>query len=230
MTTYCPKSVNGMAMRLTQTDVCGVPETGAGTQVATSGFITLGIGANIEAGTEITVKKADGSLCIARKQGDQLKWLDLSMELCGIPYPALALLLGVEALMSSDDQDIIGGVLPSRTAQAAEIVPVQLEVWSINADADACAGGASGGYIHWVVPIARNFQLAGDITFGEDAANLSLTGIGESSASFISSSGVAGDVWTEDQELVIQGGGPLAWRIVDSLPTLDDCDFVSTGS
>lgn len=228
MAIACPKSVNGVAMRLTQTNACGVPvEDLTMKQVLTSGFITATFAPNVEAGTEITVKKADGSLCVARKQGDQLKWLDVTLEMCGIPYPALDLLLGLDALM--DETDIVGGVLPSREATSgAGIAPVQLELWSINADNDACAGESGSAYIHWVVPIARSFQISGDITFGEDATNLSVVGIGEASSAFEPADSNDFDA---AQITAIQGGGPLAWKLEADLPSnIDDCAYVEVSA
>lgn len=231
MTISCPKSVNGIALRITQTDACGKPvdvESVENSQVVTSGFVSLGIAPNIEAGSEITVKKADGTLCIARKQGDQLKWLDLTLELCGIPFPALSLLLGAVAL-TDESANIVGGALPSRDAQSGDgISPVQLEIWSINADSTACSGDSGEAYIQWVVPLARNFQLNGDITFSEDAANLTLVGLGEAAGGFESA---VSNAWTQAQEESIAASGPLAWKTTDTIPdNIDDCAFVGAAS
>lgn len=225
---HCPKSVNGVAIRITQTDECGVPvDDLTNKQVLTSAFVSLTQTPNIEAGTEIVAKKADGSLCISRKQPDQLKWLDLSLQLCGIPYPVLSLLVGASGLL--DGSDIVGGVLPSRASQSgAGIPPVQIDLWSINADSGACSGDAAAPYIHWVYPLTRNWQLSGDIVFGDEAANITLTGLAEETGGF---EPAENDEWSNTDITAIQQGGPLAWKVVDSLPDgIDDCAFTVTGS
>lgn len=222
MTIQCPKSINGVAIRATRTDASGVPQ-GAGvanSRVTTAGFITATFAPNIETGEETTVKRADGQLCVARKLGDQLKWLDVTLELCGVPYPILSLTIGVTGLTSG--ADIIGGVLPSQAA-AADVLPVQVEYWSLNADT-----GSTFPYIHWAQPLVKNWQLNGDLTLSTDALNFTIQGQAYETANYQPAKPTE---WTSGQVAAIQNGGPLAWKTVSALPlVINDCDFNAVGS
>jgi hypothetical protein len=227
MAICCPKSVNALAIRVTRTDACGIPvaENVANGRILTAGFITLTLAPNIEAGNEITVKKANGEICVTDKQPDQLKWLDATIELCGVPFPLIEMMLGASALM--DGPDIVGGVLPSRTAQTTNL-PVQIELWSRNKEAESCAGGGAGAYVQWVMPLGKNWQVSGDIAFGADATSLSIVGQIESTAGYQPSVAAEFDA---AQITAIQGGGPLAWKCVNALPSpIDDCDYLPIAS
>ena len=227
MTICCPKSIKGLAIRVTRTDVCGVPEaeTVAQSRIATNGFVSLSLSPNIETGESITVKNADGSFCIVDDEADLLRLFDLEMLLCGVPLPLLEMLLGVSVL--TDGADTVGGVLPSKENQANNL-PRQLEVWSRNKDAAACAPGATPvPYVQWLLPLTRNWNLGGSLDFTVSNLEVTLTGKGEESPGFTPS--VATE-WSAGQILAIQNGGPLAWKCVGTLPSVDDCGYVPAAS
>ena len=227
MTICCPKSIKGLAIRVTRTDICGVPESifTPQTRLTTKGFVSLGLTPNIEAGEEITVKNADGSLCVTDKDPDQLKWFDLEMLLCGIPLPLLEMLLGVTLLL--DGLNSVGGVLPSRASQIDQL-PRQVEIWSRNKDAAACAPGATPvPYVHFGLPLTRNWQVGGNKTFSITQLEFTLTGQGEETAGFLPSHSTE---WSAGQVAAIQAGGPLAWKCVSELPTTSECAYDVIGS
>ena len=59
--------VRGFAMRATRLDGCGRPVLGPDSVIASDGFITVGLTANIEEGEEISQTNAAGKLCITDK-------------------------------------------------------------------------------------------------------------------------------------------------------------------
>src|SRR3546814_20276438 len=67
-------------------DECGnLPASGADDAVvATDGFISLTLTSEIEEGTEIITRKADGSLCVNERPSDSFKRFTLEMEFCGV--------------------------------------------------------------------------------------------------------------------------------------------------
>ena len=227
MSICCPKSIKGLAIRVTRTDICGVPESifDADTRITTTGFVSLGLTPNIESGEEITVKNADGSLCVTDKDPDQLKWFDLELLLCGVPLPLLEMLLGVTLL--TDGADSVGGVLPSRAAQIDQL-PRQMEVWSRNKDAAACAPGATPvPYVQWLLPLTRNWNVSGNLSFSITQLEFTLSGQAEETQGYQPSHG---GEWDAGQVAAIQNGGPLAWKCVGELPTTSDCAYYGIGS
>lgn len=227
MTICCPKSIKGLAIRVTRTDVCGVPEaeTVAQSRIVTNGFISLSLSASVEDGEALTVKNADGSFCIVDNDPDLLRGFDLELLLCGVPTALLEMLLGAAAL--STGANIVGGVLPSRANQATAL-PRQIEVWSKNKDADSCAPGAEAvPYVQWLLPLTRNWNLGGSVEFSISNLELTLTGFGEESPGFEPS---VSSEWPEAHVTAIQNGGPLAWKCVNSVPTTDACGYVPAAS
>lgn len=225
----CPKSIHAFVVRLTRTDDCGVAVDAsvANSRIQFDAFVSFDATPNLEAGTEITVKKANGQLCVTNKLPDQLKWLDATFMLCGAPYPALEMLLGVAPLV--DGSDIVGGVLPSQTNTGLQTV--QVELWSLNKDAEACASGSGAGdakpYVHWMFPLTRNWVISDAISFANDATNFKVKGLMEETMGFYPSDDTE---WTPAQITAIQDGGPMAWKCVADLPAVVDCDYMPVAS
>jgi hypothetical protein len=230
MSICCPKSIKGLAIRVTRTDVCGDPEPIAQAQsrIQTNGFVSLTLTPNIEDGEEVTVKNADGSFCIVDEDPDLLRGFDLEMLLCGVPTPLLEMLLGASVL--NDGADIVGGVLPSKASQStqANTTAKQLEVWSRNKEGDSCsAGTTTRPYVQWLLPLTRNWNLGGSLEFAVGALEVTVAGFGEEAPGY--SPSVSAE-WSGAQVTAIRNGGPLAWKCVTTLPETDDCGYVPAGS
>src|SRR3546814_14673873 len=84
--TKCFIPVLGKRIRVVALDVCGnLPASGDLTSVvATDGFISVTLTSEIEEGTEIITRKADGSLCVNERTSDSFKRFTLEMEFCGV--------------------------------------------------------------------------------------------------------------------------------------------------
>lgn len=227
MAICCPKSINAFAMRLTRTDVCGVVESEITplARILTDGFISVELAPQVDSGTETTVKKANGQLCVTNKLPDQLKWFDVKIMLCGIEYPVIEMLLGASPLL--DGADIVGGVLPNRSSGG--LANVQMELWTLNKADDACVAGATFlPYIHWMFPLTHNWQISGGLSFADKETSIELSGLAEQTSGFIPS--IAAE-WDAAQILAIQNGGPVAWKCVDALPSpIDDCAYLPIAS
>ena len=170
MTIYIP--VLGKRLRLTRLDVCGnVPEAGAEDAfVVTKGFISVNLTAEVESGTEILTRLADGSLCVNERMSDAFKRFNAEMEFCGVDPSILSLVTNAETYedWQSDPRGFtVGeGDIDSKFA---------LELWTGLSGAACDPGGEeASGYL--LLPLVQAGVL-GDITVnGENAVTFSMTG------------------------------------------------------
>lgn len=224
----CPTPIQGLALRLTRADECGaaVAPSVENSRIQTTAYVSLSFSPSIATGSEISVTRANGLLCVAHKSPDELKWLDFTMLVCGLPFPLLEMALSMSPLL--DGLDIIGGVLPSR-ASSADADPKILEVWSLNKSSDACApGSTTAPFVQHLFPLVSNFQIGGSLDFSADAGSqLTITGIVEASPGF--DPPYDGE-WSVADVAAIQAGGPYAYKCVDVLPETSDCAYVAVGS
>lgn len=174
MATRCFTPVLGKRIRVTALDECGtVPASGtADSIVATSGFISLTLSSEIEDGSEIITKKADGSLCVNERTADSFKRFNLEMEFCGVDPGLLSLVTNGQAYVDYND-DVAGITIPEGTITSK----FALEMWSGLTGA-ACPTGVDvsecSGYL--LLPFVQAGVL-GDIEVnGEDAITFSMTG------------------------------------------------------
>ena len=168
------KSIKGRHLRLTRLDECGAPDTGADCGViVTDGFVSVTISNEVESGEEYTQKNAWGDFCIAEKDGDRVKWANVSIQFCEVDPEILDMLGGANpVVVGSDTIGATFGRDPNPNAFA-------IEVWTKKAGSDACASG--GGMPEWgyfVVPYVRNGVLDGDLTIENGPLTIGLKGEG----------------------------------------------------
>jgi hypothetical protein len=172
MATRKIKSVKGRVMRLTRLDECGNPYAGECATIVTDGFISVTLSDEVEAGEEYTQKNAWGDFCIAEKDGDRVKWANVSISMCEVDPEVLDLVGGANPVVLADDT--IGatfGTEPNPNAFA-------LEVWTKKAGTDACASGGNPEWGYFVVPYVRNGILDGDLTIENAPLTVGLKGEG----------------------------------------------------
>jgi hypothetical protein len=191
MSTTCFIPVLGKRIRVTKLDDCGnVPLTGtADSALVTDGFISVNLSAEVEDGTEIITRKADGSLCVNEKAADSFKRFTLELEFCGVNPSLLSLVTNAEVYNKGGNT--IGFTVPEGTIDKK----FALELWT-GLSGTACAPGAAfqGGYL--LLPFVQAGVL-GDITIdGENAVTFSLTG----------ASTKGGNAWGVGPYNVILGG------------------------
>jgi len=220
-------------MRITEADVCGVPvaATAANSRVTTRAFVSATFTPELETGSEITQKRADGTICVTDKAPDQLKRLSAEIVACGLPFPMLQITLSLNAFVDGSG-NIIGGALPSRAQQAnvEANTTLQLEVWQFNKDPAACAGGGASPYVRNIFPIFRNRQIGGTIRAIEGSASeITITGIVEETAAYQPSD--ANDAtMTPANITTMQASGPWGYVCEDELPPVVDCAYDSPAS
>jgi hypothetical protein len=62
--TLCAAPIQGTRMRIIKLDTCGVPVTGAGSQIVTDGFVQVAVSQQYEDGTEYQLRNAAGAFCV----------------------------------------------------------------------------------------------------------------------------------------------------------------------
>jgi len=251
----CPKSIRPCAYRLTRLDDCDqpVPPTTPSSRYQDAVFMQLDISPDIETGEEILTKLANGDICIHDRDCDRLKGLELTLKVCGSPFPVMELALGVLGLEAENPLDTAGWVLPNSLSGGCPN-GLMLEVWAKNASQGACApigGDINSPFVEWLFPKTDNWQITDSITFENGAQEITLSGYATNNPNWYPSFpdlafpsfdaiagtytglppetlplGITADPWTLTHQTNIQAGGPLAMLCVEELPDpLVYCDY-----
>lgn len=157
---------NGRRMRLTRVDACGRPIYGVGSQLVTSGFVSIEMSGEVREGTEIEQVNAAGELCLSEKGADQLKWLSVGANFCDID-PDAVVMFNPNNTALTDWQGNTIGFAESDTQDISR--GVAIEVWADVAGEDLCDDpNASQTWAYFLLPWVVGGTL-GDLTI-ENAA------------------------------------------------------------
>lgn len=172
MSSQCFSLVRGRALRVTKLDGCGRVILGAGSQVSTEGFISVGFTANTEEGETISVTNAAGKVCILDEPSPSFTGYSLEVSFCGVDPELFSLMTGQKVVLNAAGTDAIGFRMNSGINLGSK--GFALELWS-SVPVAACdaSGGASFGY--FLVPFIQGGVL-GDFTVENGAINFTLTG------------------------------------------------------
>lgn len=172
MPTHSFVPVLGKRIRVTTLDVCGVvPDSAAPDAVlATNGFVTITLSTEVEDGTEIITKRADGSLCVNERLVSSFKRFTVELEFCGVNPSLVSMVSNAEPY-----EDAAGDVAGFTVGEGDIVKKFALELWT-GLSGEACAPGAeeASGYV--LLPFVQS-GVPGDFTIdAENAANFTLTG------------------------------------------------------
>lgn len=158
----------GKKIRITELDKCGRPnDPGDDGFVVTDGFITLTLSTETEDGNEVLVKKANGGICINKKQADAFKWFTMEIQLCDV-HPVLVSWLTNAKQYVNSAGDVIGftqgeGDIDKKFA---------FEMWTGTADSSCSGSQESSGYV--LLPFVNGGTI-GDLTVnGEDEVEFTI--------------------------------------------------------
>lgn len=172
MPARCFTPILGKRIRVVQLDKCAnLPTAAAADSMAvTDGFISVQLSSEVEDGTEIITKKADGSLCVNEKLADSFKRFTIELEFCGVDPGLLSLVSNAE-VYEDYQSNPAGIVVPEGTIDKT----FSLELWT-GLSGQACEPGVEEASGYMVLPFIQAGTL-GDITVdGENAVSFSLTG------------------------------------------------------
>lgn len=159
-------------MRATRTNGCGNPVLGPDSVVQTEGFISVGLTANTQEGTVISVVNAAGNECVSDTPPPKFVSYTVAISFCGVDPELLSMLTGQPVVLSADGEEVVGFRQNSKVE--VDLVGFALELWSGVPQA-ACdeSGDPSYGYI--LLPFIKGGVL-GDFTVENAAVNFSLSG------------------------------------------------------
>ena len=168
--TFTP--VLGKRIRVTALDNCGrTPDVGADNVVAvTDGFITATLSSEVEDGTEIIVKKADGSLCVNERLASSFKSFTLELEFCGVDPGILSLTTNAE--MYENYASVAAGiVIPEGKIEKK----FAFELWTGLSGA-ACAEDVEEASGYMLLPYVQSGVISGLTVDAENSVSFTLTG------------------------------------------------------
>lgn len=167
----CPQSIRAIVVRITRLNLCGVPldPLVPNSRIQFAAFTQLTLSPDISAGADITVRNAAGEICIRDKDCPRLLGFNAKLMFCGVPLPAMEMLLDTTLLHASTPGDFKGFVLrDSKTGPCPN--PKMLELWSYNANRAQCGVGGTGAavYAQWLAAHTKNWELEGDWAYQYD--------------------------------------------------------------
>ena len=172
MATQCFRPLRGKRIRLTALDVCGrYPDPGAeNAQAVTNGYVTVTLTSEVEDGTEIFTRLADGNVCVNEMFAPTFKRFNVEIEFCGVDPGVLALTTNAEVYQDYAGDDA-GITVPEGTVDGL----FAFEIWTGLAGA-VCASGDEEASGYMLLPMV-NAGVLGDIEVTEDnAVTFSMTG------------------------------------------------------
>jgi hypothetical protein len=172
MATRCFTPLLGKRLRAVALDECGnVPASGAAnSMVVTNGFTTISLSAEVEDGSEIITRKADGSLCVNEMTASSFKRFTVEIEFCEVDPGLLAVTTNAE-IYENYESVAAGIVVPEGTINKK----FSLELWT-GLSGEACAPGVEEASGYMLLPFVQAGVL-GDLTVdGENAVTFSMTG------------------------------------------------------
>lgn len=142
-------SISGAVIRLTRLNADGTTMVGPSASYVTRGFIHFTITPQYEAGTDTTIKAADGAPCVTYQTPDTLKRVNVSVAICN-PDPEFTEMISGGTILSSGGQSNGWAAAPIGSDPTPN--GVAIEVWS-----KAIVNGkvaSTNPYWHWLVPFA----------------------------------------------------------------------------
>lgn len=174
-------SLQLVELRVALLDNNGSPDDGTGGGILSNGYvtdsaITLGVDEEISVGTDLEQKNGSGGICGSYKEGDVVKRVNFTMDLCQLDYALIALLTGSD-LFSSAGQPI-GFQIPASTTKLARRLSFEFWTKAYDGGAPATNTYSSGAALyHHFVSASTQWTLGGQ-TFDDGFHVVSLTGQG----------------------------------------------------
>lgn len=143
MVTQCLKPLRGKVARITKLDACGVPVTGAKSQVVTEGFVSIEGQIQLEDAVEYKLKNANDKFLYNSRGKPLIKWIDLTLNFGLVDPEAFNLVTGSPIELNDNaTPDAIGFRIRENVS-----ANFALELWT-DLEGVPCVGGSSVyGYV-----------------------------------------------------------------------------------
>ena len=167
----CPLIANADTIRVTRVDACGRPVCGDNNAFVTDCFASLAMQADIEQGTDVEFRAANGRICGFKRGCPSLRGFNTTLTFFQAS-PALIEILTGQPLVLDAQGNPIGWddcSIPCRAGFA-------IELWAEVLGEDVCPEEAEGegAWLYALLPWLSGGQL-GDLTIGSEAVNFTLT-------------------------------------------------------
>lgn len=185
----CKGSAQVCKIRVARLDsTCATP-AGPNNASISSGIIRVASTPEYSAGEDFEQKNGCGVICVLLKTCDQLKRVNLAMELCLRDPSMIELLTGatVYSITGATDTEIMG--FSRRGVGTACPDSVSVEIWTKAITTTSCppivAGTNYSEATWWRVIYPKATFTLGDMTFANEIATLQLSGYGEANPNFL---------------------------------------------
>jgi hypothetical protein len=231
MPNKCFSLVRGRSMRVTRLDGCGEVVLGPDSSVVSDGFITVGLTAQTDEGTTISVTNAAGDICILDEPCPKFTGYEVGIEFCGVNPALYEILTGQQPVLDGSATPTAIGFRMNTGVDACDS-GFALEVWS-QVPTAVCEPGAGVNYGYFLIPFVRG-GIIGDFTIGNDAVNFTLSGAKskDGSAWGVGPYDVVKDDTNIDAPLLdaIDPKDHLHVQLTTVPPPEPDCDYVEVGT
>jgi hypothetical protein len=217
MASICAAAVLGRTLRITKTNECGVPITGAeSAQIVSEGFVSIELAPEYEDGEEFFQRTASGQACVNRQGPPTLKYIELTNDFCEVDPDIPVVVWGARLLTTSAPVSGSGFAIGEGTVNAH----FSLEVWQEVAGEGACDPAGNQLYIYHAFPHVRNGML-GEYTIEN----------GVSTLQYVAQSGAASPLWTVGSAYLdgntVVFGDHWVYNITSVAPPVATCGAVT---
>lgn len=228
MANKCFSLVRGRVMRVTRLDGCGAVVEGPEASVVSDGFITVGLTAQTDEGTTISVTNAAGDICILDEPCPKFTGYDVQVEFCGVNPGLIEIMTGQSGVGDGAATPNMVGFRMNSGIDACDS-GFALEVWS-QVPTAVCEPGSGVNYGYFLIPFLKG-GVIGDFTIGNDAVNFTLTGAKSKDGSGwdVGPYDVVKDATDADSPLLvaIDPKDHLHMQLTTVEPPEPSCDFIA---
>lgn len=169
MATYCLKPFKGKVMRIVSLDACGAVVSGTKKMVVSDGFVSVEQRAVYRDPTEYELINANGDYCLNERDPARLRWIELTITLCGVDPEMVNIMTGSPLVMNdAATPEAIG--FRTRENVAGNF---GLEMWTDLGGSTSCSGGTKA-YGYFLLPWVKD-GVIGDLTIENGAASFQVT-------------------------------------------------------
>ncbi|MDQ0376498.1 hypothetical protein [Amycolatopsis thermophila] len=167
MTCFTP--VRGRRMRITKVNECGAPIYGDCSQVVTSGFVSVEFSPQTDEGEEITVRNANGEICVSIPACTSMTGIETTITFCNVDTDLFSLMTGQDPILGEDGEGIGFDIadIPCNEGFA-------LELWTGVHSDQPCGVAGTEQYGYLVLPWLSSGVLA-DFTIEDGAVSFGVT-------------------------------------------------------
>lgn len=167
----CPLIANAHTVRVTRVDGCGRPVCGENNAVVTDCFASLSMQADIQEGTDVEFRAANGRICGFKRGCPSLRGYNATLTFFQASPELVEILTGQPVVFDVEGRPVGWDdcSLPCRAGFAVEL-------WAEVLGEDVCPEEAEGdgAWLYALLPWVTAGRL-GDLTFGSEAVNFTLT-------------------------------------------------------